>query len=229
MFPDSPTVRAFRTLAAPAALRPPAEAYPPLARPRPGLLPLRQISAFDFECLTAVMAVEVDALREARLFGRSGRGDHGIDVLATDNGVTYRAFQCKNVEKFTGSDLRRAVEIFLTDPPFPIDAFTVAVACEVDGKLIQPELDKLRAMNPWLRLDLRDGRELSRLLRDRPSIVEAAFGSSVRRDFCGDEPAREGTRSVSQISIAGHGATVIQVGGDFHGGFPDGQRSVPPR
>lgn len=181
------------------------------------------MSPYDFEALIAEMATVVDGRREARLYGKSGRSDDGRDVIATDDGISYHAYQCKRVAKFDGTALRRAVSAFVVRQPFVVTAFIVVVACAVDAKDIVTDLIELRVAHPGVEIQVRDGRDLSSVLRRFPAVVEAAFGTAIRQDFCNEEEDSAAPSRGAMIANVKRGGISIQAGRDVNGNFHFGQ------
>ncbi|PYC69918.1 hypothetical protein C7C45_14610 [Micromonospora arborensis] len=188
-------------------------------------MPFEAMSPYDFEALIAEVATMVDGHREARLYGRSGRADDGRDVIATDDGMTYFAYQCKRVAQFDGAALRRAVTAFEVRQPFVVTSFIVVVACIVDAKDIETDLIELRAARSGLDIQVRDGWDLSRSLREFPTVVETAFGPAIRRDFCNEEASSTAPSSGPMTATVAEGGISIQAGRDINGAMHFGQSS----
>ncbi|MET9462602.1 hypothetical protein ABZY05_47755 [Streptomyces canus] len=81
----------------------------PLTATAPLLLPTHELSWEALEHLVVALAVRNDHALEARPFGRSGQAQDGVDVVAFFSSGTAAVYQAKKYERFTVSDLRKAV------------------------------------------------------------------------------------------------------------------------
>ncbi|MDI6105922.1 tetratricopeptide repeat protein [Actinoplanes sp. NEAU-A12] len=164
--------------------RPKRTCVPPPMISRPTLLPLGELNEYEFESLTVEIAEEVDRHPQARRYGKRGQCQRGIDVVALVDRSTYVGYQCKRVNEFGPSDLRRAVEAFATNPPLAIRTLIIVVSCVVERTQVEQELRQLHERFPHLTFELRDGKAVSRSLRSVPAVVDAYFGPVYRHLFC---------------------------------------------
>jgi hypothetical protein len=140
----------------------------------------------DFEKLVVALAIDVDGLVEVRRYGTTGQLQDGIDVIGfTRLGHHAHAYQCKNVQEFSESDLVGAIKKF-TDGgrPFNPRRLVIAVATAANRTQLIRKLEDARPEQPDLILELWDATRISELLRDRPRLVEQFFGEDVARRFC---------------------------------------------
>ncbi len=184
-------------LAAVMTARPSQPVAPPLAAP--GRLPFGQLSPPVFERLVAEVVLYVDGLGRVRIYGRSGQGQEGLDLLGGPVGARS-VYQVRRIKRLTASRLRTAVEDYAGAPAkagrrperrFDASRFVLAVACDVDedDTAVEQELDLLQQEYAGdLEIVLYDGGELSRRLRDRGSLVAGIFGRAWAEAFCGWTP-----------------------------------------
>lgn len=149
------------------------------------LLPLELMSWEDFERLQWRILRDVEGLRHARLYGRRGQAQHGLDVVALATTHTGVALQSKRYLKFDESDLDAAVAKFReTSRPFEVQRLVIGVACEAKSTAIDEALAKHRtSLNP-VELELWDKDELSAKLRGQPELVIQFFGQPTAEAFC---------------------------------------------
>lgn len=140
----------------------------------------------DFEKLLVALAIDVDGLVEVRRYGTSGQEQDGIDVIGfTWLGHHAHAYQCKNVDEFSESDLARAIAKFADGRrPFSPKRLVIAVATAANRTQLIRKLEDARPAYPELTLELWDATRIGELLRDRPRLVEQFFGEDVARRFC---------------------------------------------
>lgn len=165
------------------------EASPRQVIPAPVLgashLPFDQLPWEDFERLQWRILRDVEGLRHARLYGRRGQKQYGLDIVALAPNEDGIALQSKRYENFYESDLKKAVIKFMeTKRPFDVQRFIIGVACEVkDTKIDKALLEHQETLAP-IKLELWDKEELSTKLRSQPAIVIEFFGLPTAEAFC---------------------------------------------
>lgn len=148
-------------------------------------LPLKELSWEDFERLQWRILRDVEGLRNARLYGKRGQAQHGLDIISLDPAGQGIALQSKNYQKFDKSDLSEAVQKFQkTKRPFEVNRFIIGVACDVkDTKVLDSLFSYQKDLFP-VHLDLWGTEEISALLRSQPAIVIEFFGLPTAKAFC---------------------------------------------
>jgi hypothetical protein len=107
-------------------------------------------------------------------------------------------YQVRRIVQLTAAALTKAVEDFAgpsrvqvpksqwIDRRFPAVRFVLATACSADDTAVEDQLVILREKYAGdLEIDVYDGRQLSRMLRERGSLVSGIFGPDWARAFCG--------------------------------------------
>lgn len=149
------------------------------------LLPLEKLTWEDFERLQWRLLHEAEGLRSARLYGRRGQSQHGLDIVAFDSDGSGVALQSKEYKKFTAGDLNRAVDKFRgATPPFPVSRFIIGVACEAKDTAVVKALHERQEELAPTRVELWDKEVLSTRLRSQPEIVIDFFGTPTAERFC---------------------------------------------
>ena len=93
---------------------PPGSISPPPVVPRPQVLPLEGLAWEDFERLCVRLVRREADIEHCQLYGTRGQKQHGIDILGRLKGVpSYALYQCKQVEDFGPSSIKKAVKGFL--------------------------------------------------------------------------------------------------------------------
>ncbi|GAA1749055.1 hypothetical protein [Streptomonospora arabica] len=158
---------------------------PPLTTTAPLLLNTHDLSWEAVEHLVAALALQVDRAREARLYGRRGQAQQGIDVVAFFDSHRPTVYQAKNYAIFTPGDLRAAVSAF-TDGlrPFHAERLVVVTTASVADTRIDQELAALRERHADLGIDLWGQKQLSDTLYDNPEVVRRFFGEATMQVFC---------------------------------------------
>lgn len=167
-------------------LEPPYDLAPPITDPRIQTLNFRELDWIDFQKLVVAIARDVDGNRDAYQYGTPGQAQHGLDVLARNDRGDVHAYQARDVQTFTESDLRKAVTEF-ADGKRPWDPirFVVVVACSTDRTQVLDELAELRkTYTNDFEIDLYGEAKLSDMLRTQPDIVERFFGAGTAERFC---------------------------------------------
>lgn len=163
----------------------PSALYPAPVAGAIDVLPLNDMRWEDFERLLWRIVVEVDGLREARVYGERGQSQHGIDIVGFAMDRTAVTVQCKNYKRFSGAHLQKAVKEFRDDPPpFAVTRLVVAVACRAAATAVIEAEGSIRADLRPIDFDLWDQIQISEKLRNQPLIVERFFGPDTARRFC---------------------------------------------
>ncbi|MEV7395106.1 hypothetical protein [Streptomyces sp. NPDC091215] len=158
--------------------------------PKLGRLPFIEMLPADFERLLARMLVEVEGLRDVRLFGTHGQKDDGLDVVGRTADGTWHGWQGKRYRTYGPADLQRAVEDHTVrgSGEFPVEELVVCVPCDITRQ-VTVKLRELNESNPDLSIVLLGPDELGDRLRNRPDIVTQFFGQQTAERFCLTVPA----------------------------------------
>lgn len=92
---------------------PPPEAARPLPATASLTLPTEYLTWESFEHLVAAIVREVEGAYEARVYGRRGQKQHGIDVAGFFDGEKPRVYQAKDYKTYSAAKLEKAVKTFL--------------------------------------------------------------------------------------------------------------------
>lgn len=169
---------------------------PPLSAPAG--LPFGDLAPPVFERLVAEVAWLIDGLRWIRIYGRSGQDQGGLDLVGqSDDGLVV--YQVRRVRDLSAGALEKAVVDFAgpsrssrptnehTERRFEASRFVLACGCDAADTALVDKLTELRTEYEGdLNIDLYDAEQLSRMLRDRGSVVSGVFGATWREAFCGD-------------------------------------------
>lgn len=167
------------------------EASPPIT-PRQPALPLGQLSWETFErlCLR-VAAQDVDA-RYARLYGRAGQKQDGIDVYVRLRSGKYAVWQSKRYEKYSADKVKKAVNTFLDGKWVKTtETFTLCVKASLQDTEVQDEIERQAQILAGRNIALiaLDGEGLSARLKALPEIIDDFFGRVWVKEFCGEDIA----------------------------------------
>jgi hypothetical protein len=164
---------------------PPPELPPPLADPPPPLLNTHEMGWEPFERLVLHMARTLDGAHGVRRYGRSGQGQHGLDVVAFFADRAPSVYQAKDWQKFRAVDLENAVEKYSGGRrPFDADRIVVAVASEARDTKTVEKLADLIERHRDIQIELWDRQEISDRLRNQPQLVTIHFGPATAAVFC---------------------------------------------
>jgi len=127
----------------------------------------------------ALEAVEtLDGLTGARIYGRSGQTQYGIDVYGRrpDGATGVYQMRCRE-ERLTAGKLRKAVKDYFDGPqPFAATWFELCWAGRVDDVAVDNELDALRVEYPDRGISLRDQVGFTTALVPHRDLVLRWFG-----------------------------------------------------
>ncbi len=168
---------------------------PPIVAPPS--LPFGDLDPLVFERLVGEVVWLVDGMNDVRGYGRPGQDQGGLDLIGRLDGGTH-VYQVRRIVQLTAAALKKAVEDFAgpsrvqvpetewIDRRFRAVRFVLATACSADDTAVEDQLVILREKYAGdLEIDLYDGRQLSRMLRERGSLVGGIFGPDWACAFCG--------------------------------------------
>jgi len=169
---------------------------PPVATRAQGL-PFNDLTWQNFERLILRLVRREGRVLDCVLYGTRGQAQGGIDVLAAETADPTRriCYQCKRVEKFEPSDIRKAVDKFL-EGPFADTAteFVLCVSLPLEDTAQVTEFDAQRerlrqggiSLVKW---DGSDGGLLCEKLKLLPDLVDDFFSRPWVEEFNGKEAA----------------------------------------
>ncbi|MFB8023873.1 restriction endonuclease [Streptomyces rubiginosohelvolus] len=164
---------------------PPPEVARALPTTAPLTLPTEYLSWESFEHLVAAVVREVEGAFEARIYGRRGQKQQGIDVVGFFDDEKARVYQAKDYKKYTAAYLEKAVKDFTTGSrPFESEHLIVMTTADVSDTKIDDKLHDLRKANSQLKIDLWGRQQLSDKLATHSRIVTRFFGPETARAFC---------------------------------------------
>jgi hypothetical protein len=142
-----------------------------------------EISDEDFEALCCDIFAKEDGIRSSELYGRSGQGQLGIDILAYRRELDeLEAGQCKRVAVFTINILRDAITEFLAAWDHwnrrRIKRFVIFVACSLRDTHLQEAIisETERLAELGVVLEVWGDARLVEKLRAWPELVERHCG-----------------------------------------------------
>lgn len=148
-------------------------------------LPTEYLTWESFEHLVAAIVREVEGAFEARVYGRRGQKQHGIDVVGFLDGEKPRVYQAKDYTTYSTAKVEKAVKTFLEGKrPFGSEHLVVMTTADVIDTKIDEKLHSLRTANPDLTLHLWGKQQLSDKLQEHPRIVTRFFGAETARLVC---------------------------------------------
>ncbi|GHA72109.1 hypothetical protein GCM10010372_83740 [Streptomyces tauricus] len=157
----------------------------PLTATAPLLLRTQELSWEALEHLVVALAIRADRAVEARPFGRGGQAQDGVDVVASFASRSAAVYQAKKYEKFTVSDLRKAVRTYTEGSrPFGARRLVIVTTADVRDTKVDIELARLRGQHHDLVIDLWGRQQLSDMLFALPDLVLRFFGEHTMRVFC---------------------------------------------
>ncbi|MFE3722986.1 ATP-binding protein [Streptomyces cyaneofuscatus] len=161
-----------------------------LLDPKLRRLPFLEMLPADFERLLMRILMEVEGLRDVRLFGTHGQKDDGLDVVGRAADGTWYGWQGKRYKTYHPADLQTAVEDHTVrgSGEFPVEELVVCVPCDVTRQ-VTVKLRKLNGAYPDLSIVLLGPDDLGDKLRNRPDIVTQFFGQQWAERFCLPVPA----------------------------------------
>jgi hypothetical protein len=157
--------------------------FRPAAQPG-DLPPLYNFSARNFERVCRDLLREEAGIATSSLWGVSGQGQQGIDILAdVEDGVHHEVGQCKCYREYGPSEIRKACAEFIRHWEYwksqNLRRFVLFVACEVDDvksrKAILEEKKWFSARG--MRFEIWDAPQLFSKLNPHPGIVRQYFAN----------------------------------------------------
>lgn len=150
-------------------------------------LPFDKMDWPNFESLLGTVLRDGEGLRRfARLYGRSGQKQDGIDVIAFEADKSVVALQSKRYQTYTETDFRSAVAEFMeVTRKYKVGRFIIASSAAQRDKKIDDALAELSANMAPLELEYWDPHHLSEVLRSKPDVVSRYFGQHTAEMFCG--------------------------------------------
>ncbi|MDP9050599.1 MAG: hypothetical protein M3O31_07735 [Acidobacteriota bacterium] len=130
--------------------------------------------------------------RNVQVFGVSGQGQKGIDILAEQlvpSGLTVG--QCKRFQNLTDAHVAGAVKEFLKYKEYwkieGVDTFVLFVSCDATNAKVQAEFlrQRRRLRNLGITFELWSDSTLTGRLRSHPGIVSEYLGSDWPSILCG--------------------------------------------
>jgi restriction endonuclease len=114
-------------------------------RPRPSLLPFRELTWEDFERLCLRLSERGGRAEAAWSYGKSGHAQHGIDVLVRIAGDAFHVWQSKRYKKVSKGAVSEAVDFFLKHKwAGCARRFVLAVACGFESPAVIDAIEATR-------------------------------------------------------------------------------------
>jgi hypothetical protein len=153
--------------------------------PQLEILPTNLMDWEDFERLLLDLGRDELGLRSLSYFGKRGQAQMGLDVVGSNAYGKSEGIQSKRVQRFTVSDLDKAVEKFThSTVPFTLMRLVIGVSARIDDREIAERKLVLNEQHYPLEIDIWDQSRISEMLRDKPQIVIKYFGNQTARRFC---------------------------------------------
>lgn len=167
---------------------------PPPVQTRAQTLPLEKLSWDNFERLCYRLCCKSNDVIDAHIYGVQGQSQAGIDILArvSDSGK-YATWQCKRYKKYGPSDVKKAVDKFLSHEwAKSCSVFCLATSASLsDTKVIkQIETQALRCKDVGIDFIVLDGVRMSTLLKNHADLVDDFFDRPWVVRLCGREAAQ---------------------------------------
>lgn len=156
-------------------------------------LPFGCLSWEDFQRLCLRLIRFEANVEHCQTYGTPGQKQEGIDLFARQKlSEKYRVYQCKRVEDFGPTDIKKAVEDFLKGNW--VDRTELFVLCTQDTLVPTKKSEEIEAQNealkakgitliPW------GAEELSASLKLHPEVVNDFFGREWVKRFISEEAA----------------------------------------
>lgn len=168
----------------------PAVAPPTVTREQ--VLPLGSLSWENFERLCFRLAHRGGDVEDARIYGKRGQAQEGIDLYVRRATGDYATWQCKRYQELTTTDIEEAVTKFLEgDWAGRTKLFRLAVAPSLNATKLAAEIEKQRTRFDAVNITFEplDQDLLSLMLKEHPDLVDDFFGRSWVEAFNGPEAA----------------------------------------
>ena len=144
-------------------------------------LPFNELSWEQFEALCAALVEAQPITVDCHLYGVQGDEQQGIDIVTTQrgaNGSETWAYQCKRYKAYTPKKLKDAV----AKMTYPADYYVLMLSIPATAS-VRKVSDEQANVFLW------DAKDISRKLKNYPTIVEDFFGKAWREAFCIGEPS----------------------------------------
>ena len=144
-----------------------------------------------FEKLVLAIGQRVLGLRgvKFRRYGVEGQTQHGIDLAGREPDGRYTVIQCKDVQAFSATGLRAAVEKFARGRrPFDAYQLIIVTSATTRNTKLADELGKLQDAHPDLELDLWGAEQLNDHLRYHADVVARFWTRETASVFCTGAP-----------------------------------------
>lgn len=146
-------------------------------------LPFEELSPEKFELFCKYLIKSISPTSDVHLYGKQGHKQHGIDIVAENNGKTA-AYQCKRHKQFG----KKKVLELVNKTEFIADHYFILLS-----RVASPEArDVIRKKNNWTLWDRVDLSQEIRRLRDfgeQVRIVNIFFPHKLKSFLGVDEPA----------------------------------------
>jgi hypothetical protein len=183
----------------PAWLDSPPEEFPrPPVDTRAQTLPYHELSWENFERLILRIVRREANIAECWVYGERGQKQHGLDILAelSSSPGFFLCYQCKRVDKFSPTDIAKAVDTFLqgkwagkTKRFVLCTSLQLSETRQIDEICEQSNLLKTKGIE----FEIWDGSEaglLSERLKKNPELVDDFFLREWVRRFNGEDAAK---------------------------------------
>ena len=169
-----------------------APAVTPPTVTREQVLPLGSLSWENFERLCFRLAHRGGDVEDARIYGKRGQAQEGIDLYVRRATGDYATWQCKRYQEIKTTDIKNAVTKFLEgDWVGQTKLFRLAVAPSLNATELAEEIERQRTRCDAVNITFEplDQDRLSLMLKDHPDLVDDFFGRSWVEAFNGPEAA----------------------------------------
>ncbi|MBB3862206.1 hypothetical protein GGQ88_003504 [Novosphingobium hassiacum] len=178
---------------------------PPPVVTRMQLLPFGDLTWENFERLCHRLVLTLGSVEHAARYGRSGQAQDGIDIYARSPGGTYHCWQAKRRAKFSATNLRSSVGLFLKGKWAKHSiSLTLALQSSTADAGFQDEIEvqtrRLKAAGVNLRV--LGSEELSDELRSHATLVDDFFGRVWVEAFLGPDVANSLGQRLDGVAFA---------------------------
>lgn len=160
-------------------------------------LPFNELTWQNFERLILRLVRRESSVLDCEIYGTPGQAQEGIDVLAIPEAEPAKriCYQCKKVEEFDPSDIRKAVDAFLNGRwAEQAKEFVLCVTRPLESTTqvaeISAQRERLqRTEISFVIWDVSEGGRLCEKMKLQPSLVDDFFGRSWVNAFNGADSA----------------------------------------
>src|SRR3989338_8907946 len=160
-------------------------------------LPFNDLTWQNFERLILRLVRCEGTVLDCEIYGAPGQAQDGIDVLATPEAEPTKriCYQCKKVEEFEPSDIRKTVDAFLNGRwAEQAKEFILCVAHPLEStkQVAEISAQRERLQEAGISFVIWEGSDAGRLcekLKLQPALVDDFFGRTWVKVFNGDEAA----------------------------------------